>query len=234
VLFPAVLRPGAAMITAFLARSHLRPPPPVTPAPPSGLVVAHRAGLGHAPENSLDAIRAAADHGADAVELDVRLAEGSLICAHDPGQAGPRALDAVELALRLGLRVELDLKSHGLDGAIGHVAGLVGAIGAYELTWVSTFHPVTVWRLRHAEPRLVVGWSVARSMVARLPLWQRWCDWLGVQVIEPEFPLITPHRLDRWRARPIAVEAWGLAPHEARDCLARGVSVVVDRLTDVR
>lgn len=214
----------------------MRPPTPRTPCPPSGLVIAHRGGAGHGPENSLEAIRAAADLGADAVELDVRLDGGpQLRCAHDAGQAGPPAMAAVELALRLGLRVELDLKSHGLDGAVGHVAALVGAVGAHELCWVSTFQPVTVWRLRHADPRLVVGWSVGRSRVERLPLWFGWASWLGVQVIEPEYALVTPGRLARWRSHGgLAIECWGFAPGQASEALASGVSVVVDHLSEVR
>lgn len=207
-----------------------RPPPPVTAPPPSRLVVAHRGGLAHAPENSLAAIREAASRGADAVELDVRVDGGHLICAHDPGQAGPRAREAVELALSLGLRVELDLKSHGRDDAVRQVAALVDDLGAHERAWVSTFHPLAAWRLRWADPRLVVGWAVARSVVQRLPLWSGWSDWLGVQVVEPEFGLLNPARLAHWATRPVVVVAWGIPRHEVQGCLDQGMSVVVDHL----
>jgi glycerophosphoryl diester phosphodiesterase len=47
-------------------------------------VVAHRGVSRHFPESSVAAFRAAADHGADAVELDVRrTADGVLVVSHD-------------------------------------------------------------------------------------------------------------------------------------------------------
>lgn len=210
--------------------ARLRPPPPVTPAPPPGLVIAHRAGLAHAPENSLAAIRVAADRGADAVELDVRLHRGRLVCAHDRGQDGPDAADALDLALGLGLRVELDLKSAGVDGALERVVGLLDDARAHARTWVSTFHPLAAWRLRHADPRVVVGWAIARSAVERLPLAESWARWLGVQVVEPEYGLLTGERIAAWHGTDLVVEAWGLPRHAVRGCLDQGLSVVVDHV----
>lgn len=46
-------------------------------------VFGHRGAAGHAPENTLAAIRMALDFGADGVEFDVRLAAGALIVLHD-------------------------------------------------------------------------------------------------------------------------------------------------------
>lgn len=47
--------------------------------------LAHRGASGHAPENSLDAFRAAAALGADGVELDIHAtADGRLVVHHDP------------------------------------------------------------------------------------------------------------------------------------------------------
>jgi glycerophosphoryl diester phosphodiesterase len=208
----------------------LRPPPPVSPTPPPGLVIAHRAGLGHAPENSLLAIRTAAAKGADAVELDVRAVAHELICAHDRGQPGPRAVEAVELALGLGMRVELDLKSPGHDRAVVRVAELLDRLDAHDRVWVSTFQPLAVWRLRHLDPRLVVGWSIQRSAVERATLSPAWARWVGAQLVEPEFGLVTPERLARWHGTPLVVEAWAIPPAEVQGCLDRGMSVVVDHL----
>ncbi len=214
--------------SSYLPR--MQPPPPVTPGLPPAQIVAHRGGLAHAPENSLEAIRGAAARRADAVELDVRMRGGELICAHDRGREGPLASEALDLALSLGLRVELDLKSTGVDGAIGRVVDLLDAAGAHERAWVSTFHPLTVWRLRWADPRVVVGWSIARSVVERAPLWSAWQTWLGVQVVEPEFALLTPERLAYWQSMSVAVVTWRIPDGEVQGCLDRGVSVVVDAL----
>lgn len=208
----------------------LRPPAPQTAAPPTGLRVAHRGGLYHAPENSLEAVRCAADLGADAVELDVRLMDGGLRCAHDRGQAGPRAEDALELALKLGLRVEFDLKSFGTDGAVEAVSHMLRTFDAHERTWVSTFQPLAAWRLRWADPRTVVGWSISRSMVERAPLYTGWTTWLGAQIIEPEWGLVTDGRLDLWHRLGLVVETWSLPDGTHDDWLARGVNIVVDRL----
>lgn len=214
-----------------LLRSRLlAPPPPSTPAPPGALRIAHRGGLAHGPENSLAAIRAAARLGADAVELDVRHRDGRLICAHDPGQEGPLAADALALALDLGLRVELDLKSRGFGPAVQQVAEVVDALGAHERTWVSTFQPLTAWRLRHADPRLVVGWAVASSAVERLPLWMGWVRWLGVQVIAPHKGLVDPVRLAAWHALGLTVETWCVDAENQEVWLEQGVSVVLDSL----
>ena len=48
------------------------------------LIIAHRAGAGLAPENSLSAVRRARELGVDAIEVDVRLtADGELVVCHD-------------------------------------------------------------------------------------------------------------------------------------------------------
>lgn len=214
----------------MVLHDRLRPPPPVTPAPPGGLVIAHRGGLAHAPENSLAAIRVASARGADAVELDVRLHGGRLVCAHDRGQEGPLAAEALELALGLGLRVELDLKSGGADGAVERVVRLLDDVGAHARAWVSTFHPLTAWKLRQADPRVVVGWSIARSPIQRLPLAVGWARWLGVQVVAPEHGLLTGGRIAAWHGTGLVVEAWGLPRHAVRGCLDQGLSVVVDHV----
>ncbi|MCB9680558.1 MAG: glycerophosphodiester phosphodiesterase [Alphaproteobacteria bacterium] len=208
----------------------LRPPAPQTPPPPGGLVVAHRGGLAHAPENSLEAIRTAARRGADAVELDVRVGPDGLICAHDRGQPGPRADVAVPTALDLGLRVELDVKGLVGLGPSARVAELVDRLGAHERIWATSFHPLAAWRLRALDPRLVVGWAVARSWVERLTLWQAWVDWLRVQVLAPHTELLTDARLARWHDKGLMVEAWTVDPDEAAALRAKGVSTVVDAL----
>lgn len=45
---------------------------------------AHRGLVQYAPENTLEAYQAAAEHGIEAIEIDVRLsADGEIVCAHD-------------------------------------------------------------------------------------------------------------------------------------------------------
>ncbi|MDT3399687.1 glycerophosphodiester phosphodiesterase [Streptomyces sp. B1866] len=65
------------MTSAHPARS-------TSPGPPAVSVVAHRGASEEAPEHTLAAYRRAIEHGADALECDVRLtADGHLVCVHD-------------------------------------------------------------------------------------------------------------------------------------------------------
>lgn len=51
---------------------------------PPSLIIAHRGASGHAPENSLEAFRLAAQLGADGVELDVHAtSDGEIVVFHD-------------------------------------------------------------------------------------------------------------------------------------------------------
>jgi len=56
----------------------------VSSSPPAPLVVAHRGASGHRAEHTLAAYELALQHGADALECDVRLTrDGHLVCVHD-------------------------------------------------------------------------------------------------------------------------------------------------------
>ena len=92
-------------------------PPPARP-----LVVAHRGASAREVENSLAAFRAAAQLGADAVELDVHAtADGTLVVHHDEAVAGRRIpqLTAKQVAeLRLSNDEPIPTLDHVLE-AIG-------------------------------------------------------------------------------------------------------------------
>ncbi len=94
-------------------------------------VSAHRGGEEVAPGGSLDAYRAAVAMGVDLVEVDVRrLADGTLVCSHDPVglEAGPVGLGDV-LALCAAARVgaHVDVKESGYE------AELVTFVAGFEL-----------------------------------------------------------------------------------------------------
>lgn len=70
------------LIAASCARKVLSAGPDGQPR--DCLIIAHRAGAGLAPENSLRAVRRAMELGVDAIEIDVRLtADGELVVCHD-------------------------------------------------------------------------------------------------------------------------------------------------------
>jgi glycerophosphoryl diester phosphodiesterase len=101
--------------------------------------VGHRGAAALAAENSLRAIEVAAAHGLDAVELDVlRRGDGALVLGHGPAlpQDASSLDEALALAARLGLAVQLDVKLRGTE------AGTVDALrrsGLLERSFVSSF-----------------------------------------------------------------------------------------------
>jgi len=117
------------------------------------LVVGHRGAAALAPENSLEAIEAAAAVGADAVELDVLREGDSLVLAHESGAGGAaQTLDAgLALSARLGLAVQIDVKSAGTE------AGVVAALRRHDLlerSFVSTSSQAWLAAFAALEPAL--------------------------------------------------------------------------------
>lgn len=144
-----------------------------------GLVIAHRGVVGPALENSLGAIRAAIDLGADWVELDVRrVATGELVLHHD-ALAGAHPLASLnrdqvaaltgrpppllEEALRLGagrIGFDLEIKERG---CAAEVAEMIKAEGDNCRAVVTSFLPDEVMAFASAAPQaprglLAGGW----------------------------------------------------------------------------
>ena len=116
--------------------------------------VGHRGAAALAPENTLAAIEAAAAHGVDAVELDVlRARDGGLVLAHGPElpRDAPPLDDALALAARLGLAVQLDVKLRGIEAG---VADAVRRNGLLERSFVSSFSLPILAAFAEAEPAL--------------------------------------------------------------------------------
>ncbi|HSH80652.1 MAG TPA: glycerophosphodiester phosphodiesterase, partial [Herpetosiphonaceae bacterium] len=144
--------------------------------------VGHRGASAHAPENTLAAIRKAADLGAHMVELDVRLsADGVAVLAHDaavtrPEQgvvavnaltatelqqttptaetAVPTLADALELCAQLGLGPYLELKEAGAVEPV--VAELTGR-GLARHSVVGSFNPAWVARTTELAPHIATA-----------------------------------------------------------------------------
>jgi glycerophosphoryl diester phosphodiesterase len=77
---------------------------------PVPAVYGHRGSVRPGPENSVVAVEAALAGGADGVEVDLRLLDGSLVVSHDP--PGPEAPGAVEvLDAARGGRVICEVKN---------------------------------------------------------------------------------------------------------------------------
>lgn len=85
-------------------------------------VVAHRGASAHFPENTLAAFEAAADAGADVVELDVRRSpDGVLVISHDAVEPGHSQLPTLDEALELLRgRVALEVEIKNVPGEPGY------------------------------------------------------------------------------------------------------------------
>ncbi len=148
-------------------------------------VIAHRGASAHRHENTLEAFRLAAGHGADAVELDVRrTADGVLVVHHDPAIPGLGAIvdaGAAELAeaapwipsLRAaleacaGMWVNAEIKNSPADPdwdpddlVAGQLLALLSEGGWAAGTLVSSFNPATIERIHRLEPSIATGWLV--------------------------------------------------------------------------
>jgi glycerophosphoryl diester phosphodiesterase len=77
------------------------------------LVIGHRGAAAVAPENTIEALAAGADAGADAVEFDVG---PGLLLGHDPHLATGLHLDDALAYLRdRGIGVQIDMKARGIE-----------------------------------------------------------------------------------------------------------------------
>jgi glycerophosphoryl diester phosphodiesterase len=224
------------------------------------LHVGHRGASAHAPENTLGAIRKAAELGAHMVELDVRMsADGVTVLSHDadvpvpgrdrvpigsltadelgavtgdPDTSVPRLSDALDLCRQLGLGPYLEIK----EGATVEptVAELSGRdLAKYSV--IGSFVPAWVARASDRAPQIATSILFGHFEADPLAL-ARGC---GASYVHPcwerhEAPhtLLTPEWLARVRGEGLGIVCW----HEERPAvldalLNLGVSAVcTDRL----
>lgn len=199
------------------------------------LVIAHRAAMGHAPENTLLGIRRALELGADGVEIDVQLcADGAPVLLHDAllerttdgaGAVGAatvaqlRALDAGEgeyvptLAEALAavdgralLVVELKT-SPGDDVEALSEAMLreIDAVDALHWCWLWSFDPAVVAALAERAPH---GARIAQLCFAPEAEVYRRCAELGLQGVAMHYSGCTGEQVAACRAHGLASFVW--------------------------
>src|SRR5262245_22620880 len=99
------------------------------------LVVGHRGAAALAPENTIEALSAAVEAGADAVEFDVG---PGLLLGHDPQLATGLHLDDALAFLRdRPIGIQVDMKSRGIER---DVVARIRAHGLEARTLVSSNH----------------------------------------------------------------------------------------------
>lgn len=109
-------------------------------------LIGHRGASAHAPENSVEAFRLAAELGADWVELDVHDDDGRLVVSHDlPAPPGaPTLAQTLEACGAMGVNVEIK------DAPADAVVAAVRAWGGEVI--VSSFDAAVVDAVRAVDP----------------------------------------------------------------------------------
>jgi glycerophosphoryl diester phosphodiesterase len=191
--------------------------------------IGHRGAALLAPESSLEAIEAAAGCGADAVELDL---QRGLVVAHGPEipADAPRLDDALALAGRLGLAVQLDVKVGGLE------RDAVAALRRHDLleqSFVSSFstrilaafaaaEPSLPRSLTYPEDRLRITTSRLVSPVMRPVL----------AALRTALPARLPRMLGAVRAQGATLHWSVVSPRAIEVCHRLGVAVLVWTVND--
>ena len=224
------------------------------------LHVGHRGASAHAPENTLAAIRKAAELGAHMVELDVRMsADGVPVLAHDadvrlPGGAAapirslaaaqlaaltgddatsvPRLEAALDLCRQLGLGPYLEIKE---GAAVEPTVALLSGRDLAKYSVVGSFNPAWVAHATDRAPQIATSILFGAFEADPIAL-ARGC---GARYVHPcwerhavPHTLLTPEWLAAVRGAGLGIVCW----HEERpavlDALLRlGVSgICTDRL----
>ena len=194
------------------------------------LRVGHRGAAALAPENSLDALRIAVEHGVDAVEFDVLAdLDDRLVLAHSHLELPHRRAtldDALAYLAATATGAHLDLKQRGLEKRV------VDALRRHRLVdraLVSSLDHFALRELRMLEPRLLVGLSYPedrygisrfrasapvialglRTLRRTLPrVISRWLTRAGAAAAVLHYELVTAQVIERCHASGAAVWAW--------------------------
>jgi glycerophosphoryl diester phosphodiesterase len=214
-------------------------------------LIAHRGASGHAPENTLSAFDLALELGADALELDVRVAgDGRLITLHDATlertTGDPRRHDELvgavdhpaapadleDVLARYGRRISLivDLKDPDPAWELGVVDALERH-GLREHAAVQSFDHAALARVHHAAPWLPLAALYRREdaefvEVADVPAWAATVG-LWHELIDATF--VGEAHLRGLRVQPHTVDDRA----SAERVVALGVDAVVSNVPDV-
>lgn len=184
-----------------------RPQPEQRPA-----VYGHRGGDG-GPENSLEAIRAAAANGADGVEIDLQAGPGGQVVAgHDPIDWTTHNLkDSVTFGELLstidevGIKLLIDFKSVGSPSEEAkHVAAALASASHLETITVSSFSVPFLQALRPLVPHLALIPIV--SLRQNFPRPVDADAWPGYSVLAAA--LVNPYFLTQGRRNSKTLTVW--------------------------
>jgi glycerophosphoryl diester phosphodiesterase len=216
------------------------------------LVIAHRGASVAERENTIAAFRAARRLGADMVELDVRrTADGALAVHHDARIDGtplvslastelppyvPLLADALDACEGMGVNVEI--KNSPLDPDFDPdrrlataVVELVAARGECGRVLVSSFDPVTIERVRTADPRIATAW-LTYGVEAAVAIGT--CTAGGHRFWHPYERDLSPEAVAAAHTAGLGVNTWTVDdPGRMRELVAWGVDGLCTNVPDV-
>jgi glycerophosphoryl diester phosphodiesterase len=211
-------------------------------------IVGHRGASATHPENTLAAITAAKDAGADGIELDVRrteddvlvvhhdahLADGRLISqtqADDLPESVPTLADAMMVGDDMWINIEMKNSpddpdydaSHGISIA---VAGLILAFDAEDRVLVSSFDVGGILRIRETAPSIRIGW-VCYGRASPAGLIGR-ASGHKMAAIHPHDPLVDQSFVTNAHAQGLEVNVWTVDdPDRLRELASFGVDALI-------
>lgn len=217
------------------------------------LVIAHRgASSAHPPGNTVEAFRAAAELGADWVELDVRhSADAVLVVHHDahlpdgrlvasvPASELPMWVPTLSTALEaadgMGVNVEIKIDNSGSREAEHLVAATVALLDAADDAGrflVTSFDWAATDQVRDLAPSLATG--LLAFDLSQGPDLLDAAIASGHRSVNPWDPFVTRELVTRAHALGLVVHSWTVDdPERLRILVALGVDGIITNRPDV-
>jgi glycerophosphoryl diester phosphodiesterase len=193
-------------------------------------VIGHRGARAVAPENTLEALEAAIEAGADVVEFDV--GEGLLLghSVHERADEPASLDDALELLGAHAIAIELDLKTTGIEEGIAEAVrrhALVPRVFVAS-TWASSLR-----RLAELAPEVqrAISYPHDRHGVSGFA-WPRVVTASGAAAVRLAMPLRVPPLLRSGRATALSLHHNLVSPAVVRVAHARGAAVIAWTVND--
>jgi len=216
------------------------------------MIIAHRGASGHAPENTMAALRLAMDHHADGIELDVMLTkDGQVVVIHDDtvdrttnGAGKVNELTLTELqALDAGngehiptlqevldefkdqwlINIELKNYTTPFDKLPVVVARMVKQAGLTESVIISSFNPFNLPRFRRHCSHVKLGLLTVPGK-ARLGLWRLF----RFDALHPFYEDVNPDLVAEEKKRNKQINVWTVDnPDDIRQMAALGVDSII-------
>jgi len=220
------------------------------------LIIAHAACAGHAPENTLAAVRAALNLGVDAIEVDVQAsADGVPVLMHDltvdrttngtgavasltlgqlraldaGGEPVPTLAEALHLIARRALLIA-EIKQPGIEERL---AAALREAGALEHVMAWSFFPQALADMRRAEPALPCGLLVSPQAMPNWSIIRRTALRMGLQAVSLFHQGITEEICRQARLSALSLYAWTAdAPGDIQRLIDTGVDGIVTNYPD--